>query len=238
VKVKKFQYQGTRNYQQDKIFVDENHGFFIVCDGVGGSEDGATASDIVTNTIADFLIKLDTKICVQDIKDSIAQAQIELNKYRKSNPTFGNSGTTLALLVLNGKSAYTAHMGDSKVLLFKRNSTKIWSTKDHSMVQELYEAGIIKKEEDMFSHPMKNRITNGLFARESDKQLSIPINELSKIEVGDIFIVASDGVFESYLPLELYTLFMQYSSNEATEKVERVVEKKSKDNSSFILIEI
>ena len=238
MKIKKFQYQGSRNYQQDRLFVDENNGIFIVCDGVGGSEDGAKASEIVTNAISDFLIKLDALISVQDIKDAIGQAQVELNKFRKSNPIFGNSGTTLALLVLIDKCAYTAHMGDSKVMLFKRNSSKIWSTKDHSMVQELFDAGIIKKEEDMFSHPMKNRITNGLFARDSDIQLSIPINELSNIETGDIFIIASDGVFESYLPLELYTTFQQNPVNEATKMVDNEVKKNSKDNSSFILVEI
>ena len=209
MKIKKFQHQGTRNYQQDKYYTNEERGIFIICDGVGGSADGAKASEIVTQEISKYLINTINPIEVQYIKDAIHSAQNQLNTYGDENLDFGNSGTTLALLVLLGEKAYTAHMGDSKILLFKQNSDKIWATKDHSMVQELFEAGVIKNEADLFTHPMKNRITNGLFAKKEPEMLNIPITELSNINKGDIFIICSDGVFESILPLELYHLFKQ-----------------------------
>jgi protein phosphatase len=238
VNIKKFQYQGTRNYQQDNYYTNEDRGIYIICDGVGGSVDGAKASEIVTLEISDYLINATEAISVQYMEDAIYSAQQQLNKYADENLDFGNSGTTLALLVLNGEKAYAAHMGDSKILLFKQNSNKIWYTKDHSMVQELFEAGVIKNEADLFTHPMRNRITNGLFARKEPRKLNISITELSNINKGDIFIICSDGVFESYRPLELYQLYNQESVCKATEIIEKKVESASSDNSTFILVQI
>jgi protein phosphatase len=238
VNIKKFQYQGTRNYQQDNYYTNEDRGIYIICDGVGGSADGAKASQIVTQAISDYLINAPVEIEVQYIIDAIYSAQYQLNKYGNENLDFDNSGTTIALLVLNGKKAYTAHMGDSKILLFKQNSDKVWYTKDHSMVQELFEAGVIKNEADLFTHPMRNRITNGLFARKEPKKLNIPITELSNINKGDIFIICSDGVFESYKPLELYQLYNEESICKATEIIAKKVESTSSDNSTFVLVQI
>lgn len=237
MKIKTFQYQGSRNYQQDTFYTNEEKGIFLVCDGVGGSQDGGKASEIVSNTISEYLLSIKEVISANDLRIAIQKAQNQLSIYRIKNPEFNNSGTTVALLILRSDIAFTAHLGDSKVILLKHNSDKIWHTKDHSMVQELFDAGVLKDEEDMHTHPLKNRITNGLFANRGSQDLSIPINELNNISTGDVFIICSDGVLESYRPIELFNLFKENPLCEATDLVENRVKSISKDNSTFILVQ-
>lgn len=238
MKVETFQYQGRRNYQQDSFYVNENLGVFIVCDGVGGSKNGGKASELVVDALQNYLSKVHERDMVTALKGAVRAAHIELITYKKLNPEFSNSGTTIAILVIENGTGYTAHMGDSRVILLKKDAHKYWQTKDHSMVQELLDAGVLKNEDDIYTHPLKNRITNGLFANRTTDLLNITINELNNISQGDIFIICSDGVFESYLPKELYQLYNSYSITEATDIVSQKVESKSKDNSTCIIVEV
>ena len=51
MKVLSFSQQGSRNYQQDNLYISEEKQIFAVCDGVGGSADGFLASNMVVNSL-------------------------------------------------------------------------------------------------------------------------------------------------------------------------------------------
>ncbi|MEG2429116.1 MAG: protein phosphatase 2C domain-containing protein, partial [Oscillospiraceae bacterium] len=70
-------------------------------------------------------------------------------------------GTTIVLAVVVCKKAFVANIGDSRAYILNSNKKLYQLTKDHSLVQELFEQGKINKEE-VLNHPHKNMITRAV----------------------------------------------------------------------------
>jgi protein phosphatase len=97
-------------------------------------------------------------------------------------------GTTLEALVIKAGMLVSAHVGDSRTYLIRDGELNKITT-DHSLVQELVDAGQITEEEAEV-HPNKNIITRSL-GQTSEVQADIQVLEL---QVGDIILMNSDGL--------------------------------------------
>ena len=177
MQVLSFHNQGKRTYQEDFYYVDPSHRYFILCDGIGGSKGGAVASKLVVETVLTQLNTLNGDISLQKIMNVIDKARNELLNTAHSGAGPSDMGTTLALLCLDKEDmvSYIAHVGDSRVYHIERSLETYWVTKDHSVVQELFDAGVINTQDEMKSHPLKNRITRAIstIERDEDYQESI-----------------------------------------------------------------
>ena len=235
--VSSFQHIGKRDHQEDAFHINEARGIFMVCDGIGGYQNGEIASQLVASSVADYFQKnKDSQPCLNCIKNAIQLAQQQLNL--SENATSSKSGTTIALLVYHDGNAITAHMGDSRILFLKQNSTKIWTTKDHSVVQELFDAEVLKTEAEMLSHPMKNKITNAILSGRDADEIQITTHELKNIEKGDKFLLFTDGVLEVLSPNELTLIAQKNDATEAVSIISNLVKGNVSDNSTMIIVEI
>jgi serine/threonine protein phosphatase PrpC len=149
-----------------------------------------------------------------------------------------NASSTLVILLLKEGKAYMTHVGDSKIIYIDKTHHEWWVSKDHSLVQELFEAGILGSEREMKTHPLRNRITLSMNSDSLIAESEIKIDTLSKIHPGDIFMLCTDGVIENMTTDEIVKLCMEHPAETAFHQIRQYCQQNSKDNNTAIFIEI
>jgi len=201
-----FHNQGPRDYQEDFFYVDKENKLFIVCDGVGGSKHGDVASKVVVKSIVEQYQRFKGTVTKEVILQFIKNAALSLDQMAFADKDFEGMATTLAMLYIKKNKAILAHVGDSRVF-YIRNNKDWFATKDHSVVRELYDAGVLKTEKEMHQHPFKNRITRALRASLESSEVIPDIHEVKTVFENQLFILCSDGALEHYLSQELVDHF-------------------------------
>ena len=169
-------------------------GLFVVADGMGGHGNGQEASHLAINALRDAL-KLALVGSPED--DNYEQVLAEgahtanLAVYRRNRQQQTDMGTTLAVALVIGNTAYIANVGDSRVYLYRENEGLEQITRDHSSVARLVEAGAITPDE-VYSHPKRNEIYRSL-----GHQSTVKVDTFSvPLQVGDVLLLCSDGLWE------------------------------------------
>jgi len=166
-------------------------GLFAVADGMGGHNAGEIASDLAIKT-------LQTECTSGLLTPSPAPPlSILAAAFKKANRKVLNSagegelkgmGTTLTAALVVGGDLFAANVGDSRCYVINTRET-IQVTKDHSVVQELIDAGVITPAEAR-NHPRKNEITRVLgYSRNV-----VPELYCVKLYAGDNILLCTDGL--------------------------------------------
>lgn len=167
--------------------------FAIVCDGMGGTKGGGTASNMASKIVKDEIIKnynksMDEHIFSGLLIHAITFANKEIFKTAQSEENLAGMGTTIVAAAIKDEILHVAHVGDSRAYLIKNNSMdKI--TNDHSIVQEMLEQGSIT-EDEASKHPQKNLITRALGI---DADVVVDYKS-RKISINDLCLLCSDGL--------------------------------------------
>ncbi len=190
------QHQGKREYQEDSFAYSDD--FILVADGVGGHAKGEVASEIVTKIWqqAAILHEFEVENIEEKIQEVVTKTIAELKTYTIENPDSEGMGSTLAYTGFVGDSLVAVHIGDSRIYHFGRDGRIKWRSKDHSLVQELVDGGIITPEAAA-THPRRNIISRVLQAKEGEI-VKADYHILTDIDDGDIIMVCSDGIMESW----------------------------------------
>lgn len=226
--------QGKRDYQEDSYAFDTK--FLMVSDGIGGMAKGEIASGIVVKVFSGSLKKLSLLPGEMQSKLSLMTADTlaELLQYATLHPESMGMGATLALLLQDGSDFVSVHIGDSRVCHFGPDGRLKWRSKDHSMVQELLDAGILT-EAEAADHPKRNVISRFLQAKPGHKVVP-GITILSGVELGDRLLVCSDGVTESWTVDGLSKLLRDHPDNDTViDLIRQHCEEHSRDNHTALL---
>jgi protein phosphatase len=105
--------------------------------------------------------------------------------------------TTLTCLVLAGRSAYIAHVGDTRVYHRRRDAISLL-TNDHSEAAELVRMRLAKPE-SLADHPRRNVLTRTL----GNQLLLRPDFRRVPLETGDAFIICTDGLWSEVTEPEI-----------------------------------
>ena len=182
---------GGRPENQDSYgYKETSLGFLLtVCDGMGGGPGGKTASSIAVQEIITGVDEAneDEEVANIIIK-AIRRANMAVIEAGNENPSLQGMGSTATVLLLSEKSAFVAHVGDSRVYQI-RGGKKIFRTYDHSMVFELVKQKVITEEQARLS-AQSNVITRALGML---PDLEVDIVERPYIK-GDRFVLCSDGI--------------------------------------------
>jgi serine/threonine protein phosphatase PrpC len=186
----------ARENNEDSVAVDEPTRLGILADGMGGYNAGEIASGMATTFIKSELgrwlaqagrhanareVRRAMEICVDNANRSIFNAA-------NSNPQYSGMGTTLVLGVFQDGRLMLGHIGDSRCYRLRGDElTQI--TKDHSLLQEQMDAGLITPEQAATSSN-KNLVTRALGVEDA---VLLEVNE-HKVEPGDLFLMCSDGL--------------------------------------------
>jgi len=165
----------------------------VLGDGVGGHNKGEVASYLGTKIVAEELTPLMLSIPKKaEIKNSIVysikKANGEILNYVMSHPDYEGMATTITAALLRDQELYVGNVGDSRAYIISEDKVR-QVTKDHSLVQEMVDAGKITKEEARH-HPQKNIVTRvvGYY-----KDIEVDTFE-EKIWKEDVVMLCCDGL--------------------------------------------
>ena len=172
----------------------------IVCDGMGGLDAGQLASQLVVDTIRDFFDahyqEYSPKELIINAVDAAYAAITAVSQERGFN-----LGTTLALMLLDSRTATILTIGDTRIYQF-RSRKVIFMSRDHSRVREYIDAGLITEEQARI-HPEANRLTMALSPHKYEQAVQ-PI-ELP-FRAKDLFLLCTDGVWNALPADQLHKL--------------------------------
>ncbi len=161
---------------------------FAVADCMGGHVGGAAAAEAVVEALRSLTGSETTT--VEAIRLALQRADGEIRAFQ--GPDKAGAGTTVAgvALVDEGEGPQWAvfHVGDSRVYRWHEGRLEQLTT-DHSVVQELIDAGYIS-DESAATHPQRHIITRalGVGPRPEADVLLLPIVP------GERFLACSDGL--------------------------------------------
>jgi serine/threonine protein phosphatase PrpC len=134
------------------------------------------------------------------LQDTMVRAHAALGSYANQFSMLETPRTTCVACIVQAGHAYWAHVGDSRLYLFRQGGL-IGATKDHSKVQYLVDQGIIGADE-IGQHPDRNKIFSCLGG------LVDPVIDLSRrtpLRNGDIIVLCTDGLWAVFDQREIAT---------------------------------
>ena len=186
----------ARTNNEDSVAVDEPNLLAVLADGMGGYNAGEVASGMATEFIKTELgrwlhetagrandneIRRAMDICVDNANRAIFNAA-------NANPQYAGMGTTLVVAVLREGQMRLGHVGDSRAYRWRKGQlTQI--TRDHSLLQEQLDAGLITPEQAAFS-ANKNLVTRAVGVEDT----VLLETHQHEIQPGDVILMCSDGL--------------------------------------------
>ena len=190
-----------RQGNEDGIGIFDDLGLYVVADGMGGHAAGEVASRIAVEAIRDSvkasdIVKATGKAtgavvepdAERTLVDAIDFANREVLRQAASDPKLNGMGTTVVAALLSQDALYLAHVGDSRIYLFRGSELKRL-TRDHSMVEDMVAAGQITALQAR-THPFRNVVTRALGTKDV---VEAGISRLVP-KPGDVVLLCSDGL--------------------------------------------
>ncbi|MBA2620826.1 MAG: serine/threonine-protein phosphatase, partial [Acidobacteria bacterium] len=128
----------------------------IVADGMGGHASGEVASKMAVDLISEIYYADEKNGAPDALKNAIEKASSQIYETSLTDEKLFGMGTTVIALVLQNGSAFSAHVGDSRLYRLRANNLEML-TLDHSQVMEMVRRGIISMAE-AHDHDDKNVI--------------------------------------------------------------------------------
>ncbi len=210
---------------------------YAVCDGMGGHGAGDVAATYALEAVQRLLSQAQPHERPDYwLRRSIQAAHATIQEAARGSIGAAHMGTTIVLLLLTPVGeAWWAHIGDSRLYLYRQNHLHAL-TRDHSLVSWYLETGLITPHQT-FRHPESNQLLyslgggSSLFLIESN---SIPL----RLEKGDLFLLCSDGL-SGYVS-ETHIAQTLASSAPLPEKVKALIRAASEaggyDNATVLLV--
>ncbi len=122
-------------------------------------------------------------------------------KRKHDEPRYVDMSTTVVALLVERSTgqALWAHLGDSRIYLFRKARLHAMS-KDHSLTQQLIDAGYAKAEQ-LRTHPQRNILFAAIGA-EGDTEVELSAGA-TQLEPGDTLLLCSDGLWEWVLEADM-----------------------------------
>jgi PPM family protein phosphatase len=182
-----------RKGNEDSLHASANdyRGLFIVADGMGGHAAGEVASEMAVEIVSRDLSDLND-LDAPDAHSRVARALRDANRAvyertRTERDKLG-MGSTVSALLLSENKYIVGHVGDSRIYIV-RDAGMHQLTRDHSLVQEQVDAGLLTPEQAR-RHPQSNVITRCVgMADDIDPDVFS-----GEAQIGDTFLLASDGL--------------------------------------------
>jgi protein phosphatase len=213
-----------------------------VADGMGGHAAGEEASklalttlvDLVLNT-PDWFLRMDDPSSAEEVMrratERFGQIDQAFAEEAAEDPRLHGFGTTLTLAASLGRDLLLAHIGDSRAYLL-RKGTLYQLTRDHTLVRELYEAGMILTALTATDH-LRHALTRHLGA---NKGANPDVQRLALVD-GDCLLLCTDGLSEMVRNVEIAEVLAGGGSSEALSQrlVDRALAAGGNDNVTVVV---
>ena len=216
-----------------KISLRDQKLYFLVCDGMGGMQDGSEASRMAVNYFYDKIPLLRGKCSCLDIYKFILDLNIKMVDYFGMN--HHNGGCTFSLVQVNPDQTFEVfNIGDSPVWLLRKDNLTMISEeqnlagmmlKNHTITEEEYEKS-----------PKKSILLGNLGDETMKSVLNLYYTGKIKFQSGDVIIMASDGLAGSLGKKSL--LHMLLNGSDAPDLIAEAKKDPQADNITVIKITV
>ncbi len=181
-----------RSNNEDTIIVRPDLAFVALADGMGGAASGELASrifvDVVASVFSDRALKDPSLPASDTVQKAFLSANRKVWETALNHHEHKGMGCTAEILSFDEEGYALGHVGDSRTYLL-RNGNLRQLTKDHSVVQEQVDQGLITPEEAR-THALRNIILRALGVGET---VAVDLIR-GKTQQDDLFLLCSDGL--------------------------------------------
>ncbi len=178
-----------RKVNQDACLDLPELGLWVVADGMGGHEAGEVASGSIIEHCQQTSEPGDLNSFIAEIQNRLLQVNRSLRQIASQQYNNATIGSTVVVLLAYGKQCAYLWVGDSRI--YRLRNTKLEQmTRDHSMVEQYIEQGIMSVEEAHHSN-IANVLTRAV-GGEDEMEIDLKVDE---IQADDIFLLCSDGLY-------------------------------------------
>ena len=222
-----------RKVNEDSIAVRTDRGLWAVADGMGGHD----AGDVASATVTEALMKLPIVYSLDALAEAAVAALETVNQklidLAQSTNETRTIGSTVVGLAIAGRQFRCFWAGDSRAYRVRDRQIERL-TRDHSLVQDLVNAGMMNPQEAE-THPNSNVITRAVGVVE-DLRVEVVSGEVMP---GDQYLLASDGLTRLVGDEELVTELLTQRAAEAADRlIEIVLSRGALDNISIIIVDV
>jgi serine/threonine protein phosphatase PrpC len=238
----------VRSHNEDSIATDAEIGLAVLADGMGGYNAGEVASGIATALISsetrEALVRqaphevdraTGSPLAVKLLAEIIAKANTSIFQSANSQPQYAGMGTTLVVALFCDNQMTIAHIGDSRCYR-QRGGMLEQVTRDHSLLQEQIDSGLLTKEAAKRSQN-KNLVTRALGI---EPVVEAEIHTYPAQE-GDIYLICSDGLNDMVEDEDIEMTLGALGANlplAAEQLVQMANDNGGRDNISVVLIKV
>lgn len=186
--------KGRREENQDYLVYGSlpyDSGVYIVADGMGGYAEGAAASKVVGDALLNYIEMNCTcfepatllKRAIPFANDALMLKRIALGASKM--------GCVIAVLLISKGYAYMTWLGDSRIYMY-RDGEEVYRTEDHSIINDLAKTrNLTASDYEKYA----SFVTKSIMG---DAPVDVAPLRKVKIEVGDVFILCTDGIHKEF----------------------------------------
>ena len=234
----------VRSHNEDSIAADAEIGLAVLADGMGGYNAGEVASGIAVELIRTEMKKSLSNKNPEELNGQDAEQLIEAHATRantaiyqasQSQPHYSGMGTTLVVALWHDNQISVGHIGDSRLYRLRGGALE-QITRDHSLLQEQIDSGMITKEQARHSQN-KNLVTRAVGI---DPEVETEVHTYS-VQPGDVYLLCSDGLSDMVTDEDVQLTLSSLAANlplAAEQLVQLANDNGGRDNISVILVRI
>ena len=232
----------VRSHNEDFVTADAEAELAVLADGMGGHNAGEVASRIAVEVVSSGLraehardASLDRRSAEALITKHIALANTKVLEAARANPQYAGMGTTLVVVLWHAGNVSFGHVGDSRLYRLRGEGFE-QITRDHSLLQEQIDSGMITREAAKLSQN-KNLVTRALgIDAEVDTEVHV-----YETRPGDTYLLCSDGLSDMVGDEDMQLTLTSLQANlqlAAEQLVQQANDNGGRDNISVILVRI
>src|SRR5688572_4784107 len=238
----------VRSHNEDSIAADPANGLVVLADGMGGYNAGEVASGMATTVIITEMRQIlasakpydvaqgsSEEIAARMVREQVLKANSSIYQAAQSQPQYAGMGTTLVVCLFYDNKMTVGHLGDSRLYMLREGKFS-QVTRDHSLLQEQIDSGIITAEQAKHAQH-KNLVTKALGI---DPTVEPEIREYST-KPGDVYLLCSDGLCDMVDDADMGMTLQALGGNlklAAQQLVQMANDNGGKDNVSVILVRV
>lgn len=226
----------VRRDNQDNFFISKDGRVFVVADGVGGYNGGATASRLAVETVEELWhsgADLPGEQIASWMRQTVAEANRRIIGAAQEDVTLDNMSTTIVIAVVDkAGDLHVGHAGDSRAVLVRNGEFKML-TIDHSVVMEMQMKGQLTAEQAR-KNIYKHLITRCLG---HDEDVDVDYRKIEAM-AGDCVVLASDGLSDEMREEEIGAVINTCTNpQEICQKLMQIVlQRGAHDNTTILAI--
>lgn len=224
----------VRDHNEDAYVSRPELGLWAVADGAGGHEGGEVASALIAEALNSIPPEIAADEVLAQVRLRIAETHSALKEQAARRGEDVLMASTVVILIIRDGFFACLWAGDSRGYLLRENELgRI--TRDHSLVQELVDAGHIT-EREAEGHPRANVITRAVGA---DPEVIELDKTTGPIGAGDCFLLCSDGLSKELSDHEIGDVLRAGAGNSAADAlIDAALARRARDNVTAVVVEV